>query len=63
MTWEHEPRVHEHAPSGQDVLVLEDVGKRYGDHVLFEGVNLILKRGERITLSGRMAQARQPCYA
>ncbi len=39
-------------PSGQDVLVLEDLGKRYGDHVLFEGVNLILQRGERVTLVG-----------
>ena len=39
-------------PSGQDVLILEDVGKRYGDHVLFEGVNLILQRGERVTLVG-----------
>ena len=39
-------------PSGQDVLVLEDVNKRFGDHLLFQGVNLILKRGERITLIG-----------
>ncbi|NLD75013.1 MAG: ABC-F family ATP-binding cassette domain-containing protein, partial [Chloroflexi bacterium] len=39
-------------PSGQDVLILEDLGKRYGDHVLFRDVNLILRRGERIALLG-----------
>jgi len=38
--------------SGQDVLILEDVSKQFGDHVLFEGANLILQRKERIALIG-----------
>jgi ATP-binding cassette subfamily F protein 3 len=39
-------------PSGQDVLIAEDLGKAFGDHVLFEHANLILRRGERIALVG-----------
>ncbi len=39
-------------PSGQDVLVLENLGKRFGDHTLYWGVDLILRRGERIALLG-----------
>ena len=39
-------------PSGQDVLVLEGVGKSFGDHLLFRDVNLLLRRGERIVLTG-----------
>jgi ATP-binding cassette subfamily F protein 3 len=39
-------------PSGQDVLILEGLGKRYGDHVLFRDVDLILRRGERVALLG-----------
>jgi len=39
-------------PSGQDVIVLEGVAKRFGDRELFRDVNLILGRGERIALLG-----------
>ena len=39
-------------PSGQDVLILEGLSKRYGDHLLFQEVNLVLRRGERITFVG-----------
>ena len=52
LSWDMNLEFANTPPSGQDVLVLEDVGKRYGDHVLFEGVNLILQRGERVTLVG-----------
>jgi len=38
--------------SGQDVVMLEELGKRYGEHVLFRGVNLVLRRTERIALLG-----------
>ncbi|MGI5915823.1 MAG: ribosomal protection-like ABC-F family protein [Anaerolineae bacterium] len=39
-------------PSGQDVLIFEGVGKRFGERHLFEDVNLTLRRGERIALVG-----------
>ncbi len=39
-------------PSGQDVLMLEGLGKTFGEHTLFEDVNLVLQRGERIALVG-----------
>jgi ATP-binding cassette subfamily F protein 3 len=52
VTWDMNLEFTDTPPSGQDVLVLEDLGKRFGDNVLFEGVNLILKRGERVTLVG-----------
>jgi ATP-binding cassette subfamily F protein 3 len=38
--------------SGQDVLVLEDLAKAFGQRVLFAGVNLVLRRGERVALIG-----------
>jgi ATP-binding cassette subfamily F protein 3 len=39
-------------PSGQDVLTLDGLGKRYGDQVLFEDTHLLLSRGERVVLLG-----------
>jgi ATP-binding cassette subfamily F protein 3 len=39
-------------PSGQDVVILEGLGKRYGTRVLFDDVNLTLRRGERVALVG-----------
>jgi ATP-binding cassette subfamily F protein 3 len=39
-------------PSGQDVLILDGLGKRYGDQVLFEDSHLLLSRGERVVLLG-----------
>ncbi len=39
-------------PSGQDVLVLEGVGKRFGPRVLLRDVYLTLRRGERIVVTG-----------
>ena len=38
--------------SGQDVLTLTELGKSFGEHRLFERVNLVLRRGERIVLTG-----------
>ncbi|NLV73490.1 MAG: ABC-F family ATP-binding cassette domain-containing protein [Chloroflexi bacterium] len=38
--------------SGQDVLILQDLGKRFGDLVLFKDVYLTLRRQERIVLLG-----------
>ncbi len=39
-------------PSGQDVLLIEALTKRFGERTLFEGVNLTLRQGERVVLIG-----------
>ncbi|MHB0859467.1 MAG: ribosomal protection-like ABC-F family protein [Anaerolineae bacterium] len=39
-------------PSGQRVLAMEGVAKAFGEHLLFQDVNLTLERGERIVLLG-----------
>lgn len=54
------PRLHyemkleflETPSSGQDVVILEGVAKRFGERELFRDVNLVLGRGERIALLG-----------
>jgi len=37
---------------GRDVLTLMDLGKRYGDKVLFEGLDLDIERGDRVGFVG-----------
>jgi len=39
-------------PSGQDVMILDSLGKRFGDNILFRDVDLTLKRGERVAFVG-----------
>jgi len=46
MAFSHTP------PSGQDVLTVEGLSKAFGTRVLFEGVDLQLRRGERVALVG-----------
>jgi ATPase subunit of ABC transporter with duplicated ATPase domains len=38
--------------SGNDVLALKKVEKRYGDHVVHRGVDLMVRRGERWAIMG-----------
>ena len=38
--------------SGTDVITLSDVGKAYGDNVVYRGLNLRLERGDRVALVG-----------
>ena len=38
--------------SSEDVARLEKVEKRYGDHVVYEGLDLLLRRGERCAVMG-----------
>lgn len=38
--------------SGKDVLTLENISKSYDDHLLFEQVNIEIKRGERVAVIG-----------
>ena len=37
---------------GRIVITLKDVAKRYGDHVVYDGVDLALERGQRVALIG-----------
>jgi ATPase subunit of ABC transporter with duplicated ATPase domains len=39
--------------SGDDVAVLEGVGKRYGRRVIYDGFDLTIRRGERWAVMGR----------
>ncbi len=38
--------------SGRDVVHLEGVAKHYGDHTVYEGLDLVLERGQKIVLVG-----------
>ena len=38
--------------SGNDVLILEDLGKSFGDSLLFEHVNLEIRQGEHVAIIG-----------
>ncbi len=40
------------ARSGADVIELRDVGKHYGDHVVYTGVDFRIRRGEKVVLVG-----------
>ena len=39
--------------SGDYPIICEDVAKHYGDHLVFSGVNLTVKRGEKVAFVGR----------
>jgi ATP-binding cassette, subfamily F, member 3 len=39
-------------PSGQDVLIIEGLSKRFDERTLFQDVNLTLRRGERVAFIG-----------
>src|SRR6516225_4019386 len=39
--------------SGEQVAVIENLHKRYGERVIYEGFNLIIRRGERWAVMGR----------
>ncbi len=51
---DHAPRFRFPKPprSGKEVAKLEKVGKRYGDKVVYTGIDLTLWRGQRIALVG-----------
>lgn len=38
--------------SGEDVVTLKSVGHKYGEKTVFQGVNFIIHRGERVALTG-----------
>jgi ATP-binding cassette subfamily F protein 3 len=51
-TWQMKFDLVDTPPSSQDVLVLEDLAMGYGDLALFHDVNLALRAGERVILTG-----------
>src|SRR4029079_8557470 len=38
--------------SGRTVITLEDVVKRYGQHTVYDGLDLVLERGQKVALIG-----------
>ncbi|MPQ47693.1 ATP-binding cassette domain-containing protein [Marinifilum sp. N1E240] len=44
--------------SGNYPVVMDDVSKNYGDHLVFENVNLTLERGEKIAFVGRNGEGK-----
>ena len=44
--------------SGDYPVTMEDVGKRYGDHRVFGGVNLTVERGNKIAFVGRNGEGK-----
>ena len=51
-SWTMKLDLGEAAPSGQDVISLQGLSMAFGELTLFEDVNLLLQRGERIALVG-----------
>ena len=51
-SWSIKLDLGEAPPSGQDVLAIEGLSMAFGPLVLFEDVNLLLQRGERICAGG-----------
>ncbi|MCI6618068.1 MAG: ABC-F family ATP-binding cassette domain-containing protein [Prevotella sp.] len=44
--------------SGDYPVICEEVGKAYGDHVVFEDVTLMVKRGEKVAFVGRNGEGK-----
>ncbi len=51
-SWQMQLEFGDAPPSGQDVLLLEGLTMGFGDRLLFAGVDLALRAGERIALVG-----------
>ncbi len=44
--------------SGDFPLILENVGKRYGDHQVFDGATFTLKRGDKVAFVGKNGEGK-----
>ena len=48
--------------SGNDVLVVEDLAKSYGDNQLFSGLSLLIRRGEKTALIGENGKGKSTFF-
>lgn len=44
--------------SGSYPVIMEDVSKSYGSHLVFEGVNLIINRGDKVAFAGKNGEGK-----
>ena len=44
--------------SGDYPIICEEVGKSYGNHVVFSNVNLTIKRGEKVAFVGKNGEGK-----
>ena len=44
--------------SGDFPVICDEVGKTYGDHCVFRGVNLTIRRGEKVAFAGRNGEGK-----
>ena len=44
--------------SGSYPVIMEDVSKSYGDHLVFEHVSLIIKRGDKVAFVGKNGEGK-----
>lgn len=44
--------------SGNFPLIIDDLGKSYGDHVVFSGVTMTIERGERVAFVGKNGEGK-----
>ena len=51
-------RFNEPTRSGDFPLICEEVGKAYGSHRVFSGVNLTIRRGEKVAFVGRNGEGK-----
>src|SRR5690606_41855020 len=54
-TWTCTLSLHDALPicSGDQVAIIEDLRKRYGPRVIYDGLNLTVRRGERWAVMGK----------
>lgn len=46
------------ARSGQYPIVVSDLSKRYGDHLVFDKANMVIERGEKVAFVGRNGEGK-----
>jgi ATP-binding cassette, subfamily F, member 3 len=51
-TWQMKLEFGDTPASGRDVLVLEDLAVGYGEHVLLSNLNLTIRYGQRVSITG-----------
>lgn len=44
--------------SGQYPVVVEDLSKKYGDHVVFQNANMVIERGQKLAFVGRNGEGK-----